>query len=99
MFVGTEIPHVEGDEIVITPHAFDPSTSVWVASLEQEGYDWDDNVGITLTISADDNPPNGDGDFNDLVVLCIAEDDELVSPYAGIPRPDLTIPEQLVRFE
>ncbi|MBY3483328.1 hypothetical protein [Rhizobium laguerreae] len=98
MDVGTEILHVEGEEFTVTPKAFNPATNVWVTSLEQERYQWDDNVGMTLTIFADDNPPLGDEDFNDLVVLCIAEDDELVSPYAGLPRPDLTIPENLVKF-
>jgi hypothetical protein len=98
MVVGTDIQHIEGEAIVITPQAFNPASNVWIQSLEQEQYKWDDKVGMTLTIFADDNPPAGDLDFNDLVVLCTAEDDELVSPHAGRHRPDLTIPEGLVRF-
>lgn len=98
MVVGTELQHVEGDEITIQAQALNQGTNTWTDSLQQESFDWDDQVGLTLTISADDNPPNGDLDFNDLVVLCVAEDDELRSPHVGYRRPDLTIPENRVRF-
>jgi hypothetical protein len=98
MLLGSELPHVEGGSFTVTPQALNPATNVWIDSLEQEQFGWDDQVGLTLTISADDNPP-GDLDFNDLVLLCLAEDDALVSPNAGIVRPDLTIPENLVDFE
>jgi hypothetical protein len=99
MVVGSEIQHVEGDEVTVTPQALNPATNVWVDSLQEEQFAWDDQAGLTLTISADDNPPVGDLDFNDLKVLCIAEDAELVSPHAGLVRPDLTIPENLVNFD
>lgn len=98
MVVGTEVQHVQGDEFTVTLQAFNPGANLWIDSLEQESYEWDEQIGLTLEIKADDNPPLGDHDFNDLVVLCIAEDDELKSPHTG-PRPDLTIPEGYVRFE
>lgn len=62
----------------------------------QEVGNWDNASGLQVRLNIDDNPPNGDLDFNDLVVLCTAENDELASPLAG-PRPDLTIPEQYFR--
>lgn len=98
MGLGSELQHVEGASFTVTPQALNPSTNVWVTSLEQEQFGWDDQSGLTLTLSADDSPP-GDFDFNDLVLLCLAEDDALVSPNAGVVRPDLTIPESLVNFE
>lgn len=99
MTLGSEIAHVEGEAFTITPQAFNPGTGAWIESLQDERYGWDDQTGMTLTIRTDDNPPAGDHDFNDLVVLCIAEDEELVSPHAGLVRPDLTIPENMVNFE
>jgi hypothetical protein len=99
MVIGTEILHVQGDEIVLTPQAFDPVANDWIDSLQEERAAWDDAVGMTVTIFADDNPAAADGDFNDLVVLCVAEDPELGSPLAGFPRPDLTIPEGMVSFK
>lgn len=96
MDVGTTIEHIEGDAITITLMAFNPAPGFWVESLEREVYQWDDAVGMTLTLSADDNPP-GDLDFNDLVVACTCERGDMASPHAGVPRPDLTIPEQLLR--
>jgi hypothetical protein len=99
MVVGTEILHVQGEEITVSPQAFDPAANDWIDSLQDERAEWDDAVGLTVTIRADDNPAAADGDFNDLVVLCIAEDDDLVSPQVGVQRPDLTIPEGRVRFK
>jgi hypothetical protein len=98
MPLGTEIHRVQGEELTIMPYALNPTTNGWEPSLEQEVYEWRDDIGLTLTISADDNPPNGDKDYNDLVVLCVPEDDELISPHVGFQRPDLTIPERMVRF-
>lgn len=98
MVLGTQLDHVEGDELSIRPQAFNPQSGTWIDSREKDRFDWDDAVGLTLTIFADDNPAAADGDFDDLVVQCVAEDSELTSPHAGLPRPDLTIPEQLVRF-
>ena len=99
MVVGTEILHVQGEEITVLPQAFDPAANVWIDSLQDERAEWDDTVALTVTIRADDNPAAADGDFNDLVVLCTAEDDDLVSPQAGVQRPDLTIPEGKVNFK
>jgi hypothetical protein len=44
-----------------------------IDSLIQEAMNWDNSTGLQVTLSADDNPPHGDLDFNDLVVLCSAE--------------------------
>ncbi len=96
MVLGTTIPHVEGNAINIIAQAFNPSLNVWIDSLIQETMNWDNSTGLQVTLSADDNPPHGDLDFNDLVVLCTAENAELASPLAG-PRPDLTIPEKFFK--
>jgi hypothetical protein len=97
MVLGTTIPHVEGDAINIIAQAFNPSLNVWIDSLLQEAMNWNNSSGLQVTLSADDNPPHGDLDFNDLVVLCTAENAELASPLAG-PRPDLTIPEKFYKL-
>jgi hypothetical protein len=97
MVLGATIPHVEGNAINIIAQAFNPSLNVWIDSLIQEAMNWDNTTGLQVTISADDNPPYGDLDFNDLVVLCTAEDAPLASPLAG-PRPDLTIPERFFKW-
>lgn len=96
MTLGDTIPHVEGNNIEVTAQAFNPVTRTWINSLVQEVMSWDDATGLQVTLNIDDNPPVGDLDFNDLVILCIAENGELTSPIAG-PRPDLTIPEQYFR--
>ena len=93
MVVGTTVPQVEGQSISVVAQAFNTNTNLWMDSLIQETMGWDNATGLQVTIGADDNPPNGDLDFNDLVVLCTAEDAELLSPLAG-PRVDLTIPEK-----
>lgn len=93
MTLGDSIPHVQGKDIEVTAQALDPGTNTWINSLVQEVMSWDNATGLQVTINIDDNPPHGDRDFNDLVVLCTAEDADLVSPLAG-PRPDLTIPEK-----
>ncbi len=98
MVVGTTVPHVEGQTISVVAQAFNTNTNLWLNSLIQETMDWDNATGLQVTFGADDNPPNGDLDFNDLVVLCTAEDAELSSPLAG-PRVDLTIPEKYFRGE
>lgn len=96
--IGDEINGVQGEEMVLTPQAFNPALGDWVDDLQEERAAWDDAVGMTLTIFADDNPPLGDRDFNDLVVLCLPEDPDLQTPHT-FPRPDLTIPEKLVHFK
>ena len=96
MTLGTSIAHVEGKDIEIAAQAFNPISSTWVDSLMQDVMDWDNASGLQVRLNVDDDPPNGDLDFNDLVILCTAEDPELVSPLAG-PRPDLTIPEEYFR--
>lgn len=93
MTLGTSMAHVEGKDIEITAQALNPNSNTWVNSLMQDVMNWDNASGLQVRLNVDDNPPNGDLDFNDLVVLCTAEDDELASPLAG-PRPDLTIPER-----
>lgn len=93
MTLWASIPHVEGKDIEITAQAFNPNSNTWVNSLMQDVMNWDNATGLQVRLNVDDNPPNGDLDFNDLVILCIAEDDELASPLAG-PRPDLMIPER-----
>ena len=97
MVLGTTIPHVEGNAINIIPQALNPDLNVWIESLLQEAMNFDNATGLQVTLSADDNPPYGDLDFNDLVVLCTAENAPLVSPLAG-PRPDLTIPERFFKW-
>jgi hypothetical protein len=96
MTLGTSIAHVEGKDIEIVAQALDPNSNTWIESLVQEVMSWDDASGLQVRLNVDDNPPHGDLDFNDLVVLCTAEDDQLASPLAG-PRPDLTIPERYWR--
>jgi hypothetical protein len=96
MKLGDTLAHVEGKDIDILAQALNPDTNTWVPSLVQEVMDWDNASGLQVRLNIDDNPPNGDLDFNDLVVLCTAEHDELASPIAG-PRPDLTIPERYFR--
>ena len=98
MALNDVIPHVEGKEIKIISQAFNPVANVWVESLVQEIINWDNATGLQIILNMDDNPPNGDKDFNDLVVLCTAEDAELASPLAG-PRPDHTIPERFYRVQ
>lgn len=98
MVLGDEIPNVQGDEMTLTPQAFNPALGDWIDSLQEERAAWDDAVGMTITVFADDNPPGGDRDFNDFVVLCLPEDPDLVTPLR-FPRPDLTIPESKVDFE
>ena len=98
MVVGDEIQGVEGEEITLTPQAFDPGLGDWIDSLQEERAGWDDTIGVTITIFADDNPAAADGDFNDLVVLCLPEDPDLQTPHR-FPRPDLTIPESKVNFK
>jgi hypothetical protein len=98
MLVGDLISGVHGEEMTLTPQAFNPALGAWIDSLQQDHTAWDDTIGMTITISADDNPPHGDRDFNDLVVLCLPEDPELQTPHT-FPRPDLTIPESHVAFE
>ncbi len=97
MVLGTTIPHVEGNAINIIAQALNPGLNVWIDSLIQEAMNWDNSTGLQVTLSADDNPPHGDLDFNDLVVLCTAENAPLASPLAG-PRPDLTIPERFFKW-
>lgn len=97
MTLGNSIPHVEGNDINIIAQAFNPDTNTWSDSLVQEVMTWDNASGLQVRLNVDDNPPLGDLDFNDLVVLCTAENAELSSPIAG-PRPDLTIPEQFFKW-
>lgn len=97
MTLGDSIPHVEGNDINIIAQAFDPGVGAWIDSLVQEVMNWDNASGLQVRLNIDDNPPIGDLDFNDLVVLCTAENAELSSPLAG-PRPDLTIPERYFKW-
>ena len=96
MTLGDSIPHVEGNDINVIAQALNPGPNIWIDSLVQEVMNWDNTGGLQVRLNIDDNPPIGDLDFNDLVVLCTAENAELSSPLAG-PRPDLTIPEQFFR--
>jgi hypothetical protein len=96
MTLGASLAHVEGTDIQIAAQAFNPNANTWVDSLMQQIMNWDNASGVQVRLNVDDNPPHGDLDFNDLVVLCTAEDAELASPLAG-PRPDLTIPERYFR--
>jgi hypothetical protein len=98
MTLWTAITHVEGQDIEITAQAFNPTAGIWVDSLMQDVMQWDNARGLQVRLNVDDNPPNGDLDFNDLVVLCTAEDTALSSPLAGT-RPDLTIPERFVKHD
>lgn len=98
MTLGSQIPHVEGKNIEISAQALNPNSNAWVNSLMKEAMDWDNASGLQMRLNVDDNPPFGDLDFNDLVILCTAEDDELASPLAG-PRPDLTIPEKYLKSD
>jgi hypothetical protein len=96
MVMGTVVQHVEGSAIDVIAQAFNPNINDWIDSLVQETVNWDNATGLQVTLNVDDNPPHGDLDFNDLVVLCTAENAELASPLSG-PRPDLTIPERFFR--
>lgn len=98
MTLWAALAHVEGQDIEIVAQAFNPNAGAWVPSLMQEVMQWDNASGLQVRLNVDDNPPNGDLDFNDLVVLCTAEEDELSSPLAG-PRPDLTIPERYFKHD
>ncbi|RYF51416.1 MAG: hypothetical protein EOO38_03290 [Cytophagaceae bacterium] len=91
--LGVSLPHVDGKSLEIVAQAFNPTTKTWVNSLMKEELNWDNVKGLQMRLSVDDNPPHGDLDFNDLVVLCTSEDKDLVSPLAGT-RPDLTIPKK-----
>lgn len=97
MTLGDSISHVEGDDINIIAQAFNPGTNTWIDSLVQEEMNWENASGLQVRLGFDDNPPIGDLDFNDLVVLCLAENAQLSSPLVG-PRPDLTIPERNFRW-
>ena len=98
MTLGDTISHVEGNDITIIAQALNPATNTWIDSLVQGVMNWDNASGLQVRLNIDDNPPVGDLDFNDLVVLCTAENAELSSPIAG-PRPDLTIPEQYFKWQ
>jgi hypothetical protein len=98
MVVGTQILHVEGTEITVIAQAFNPGRNDWTDSLMQETMGWDNATGLQMTLNIDDNPPRGDLDFNDLIVVCSAEDDELATPINFL-RPDLTIPEKFFKGE
>jgi hypothetical protein len=97
--VGDVISDVDGVDMTLTAKYLDGNTGSWNDSLQQDTWTWDDSLGMTLTIYADDNPPAGDLDFNDLVVVCEPQDPELISPHAGFTRPDLRIPESKVKWE
>lgn len=90
---------VTGEVVTLTLRYHDADTGEWGDSLMKDQFAWSDDQGMTVTISADDNPPLGDLDFNDLVVLGVALDPELTSPHAGVARPELTVPEGKVRWE
>ncbi len=96
MVIGTTVVDVVGNPIVVTAQAFNPNTNTWIESLVRESMNWTASDGVQVQIEVDDNPPHGDLDFNDLVVLCTSKDPQLASPIAG-PRPDLTLPEGFVR--
>lgn len=95
---GQEIGRFRGDNLEVTPMHLDPAVGRWAESLAEAKAEWDDLVGLVVTIFADDNPPNGDLDFDDLVIRCVPLDVELTSPNAGGQRLDLTIPENQVIF-
>ena len=84
---------VTGDDIDLILQYHDADTNEWHESLMTDRFAWSDQQGMTVTISGDDNPPLGDLDFNDLVVVGVALDPELTSPHAGLIRPELTVPE------
>jgi hypothetical protein len=88
-----------GDDTTLTLQYHNADTDEWHDSLMKDQFTWSDQQGMTVTISGDDNPPIGDLDFNDLVVVGVALDPELASPHAGLPRPELTVPEGKVRWE
>jgi hypothetical protein len=69
MVMGTTVPHVEGSAVNIIAQAFSPNVNAWIDSLVQETMNWDNATGLQVTLNVDDNPPHGDLDFNDLVVL------------------------------
>lgn len=98
MSVGTEIEHVAGENIDIQSQALKPGIG-WINSNQREVAEWVDSVGLTITIFADDSSAQPDGDFNDLIVVCVPEEADLISPQAGVDRPDLSIPEQWVNFD
>lgn len=98
MTLGDSILHVEGDDINIIAQALNPGTNTWIDSLVQEVMNWSDASGLQVRLNIDDNPPSGDLDFNDLVVLCTAENAELSSPLSG-SRPDLTIPKEFFKYK
>lgn len=89
---GFTLPYVDG-EMEITAQAYNPASGVWIDSLMQSTLAWSNTSGLEMQICVDDNPPDGDLDFNDVVLLCTTADPELTSPLAG-PRPDLSIPER-----
>lgn len=96
MVMGTSVQHVEGSTIDVLAQAFNPNINDWIDSLVRETMNWDNATGLQVTLNVDDNPPHGDLDFNDLVVLCTAKNAELASPLSG-PRPDLTIPRKFYK--
>ena len=94
MNLGDVLPQLRGEEITVTPYAFNPATQEWVESLERTLFSWDPVKGVVVTIYADDAPGLGDLDFNDLVVECVSDEREIRAPERR--SLDLTIPEQVI---
>ncbi len=90
---------VTGDEMTLVPQYLNADTGEWGNSLTKDQFAWSDQQGLTVTIYGDDNPPWGDLDFNDLIVVGTALDPELTSPHAGVTRPGLTVPKEKVHWD
>jgi hypothetical protein len=99
MTTGDKLPNVSGKSFSITPQSFDPIQNVWVDSIVEEKANWKNGSGLAVMLFCDDNPLAADGDFDDLVVQCKAEDKKLISPFKGKVRRDLSVPEKFVIFE
>lgn len=87
-----------GDDMTLIPQYHNADTDEWHDSLTKDQFAWSDQQGMTVTIFGDDNPPLGDLDFNDLIVVGVALDPELTSPHAGLTRPELTVPKEKVHW-
>lgn len=97
LVLGSKLFNVAGERFEVVAQALDPAINQWVNSLMDEKARWENDTGLVITLRCDDNPAAADGDFNDLIVQCTAQDKVLTSPFSGVTRPDLSIPREFIK--
>lgn len=86
---------VSGDHWTVTMQWFDGIE--FQPSRHRRSAIYDLQAGLTVTIAADDGPPDtADEDFNDLVLVLHCEDPEMNPIPPEGPLPDFTLPEDIL---